>query len=198
MPGRTHSPEFTHGRRRRIVALGTVGALALSAAACSSTASAPPVAAGPRDAVPATPASHQDTAFAANGPYKPGVAFETTPEGDTVVVYYPVDPASTVGKAHYVINLLRWYTGSPTAPIPAGLPSNLPTTLATDSYMRVPVSARGPFPVVLFSHGFGGYPEQSSFLTDHLATWGLVVVAPDHRSRDLKAVVGGTTGKGQN
>jgi dienelactone hydrolase len=183
---------LTHGRRRKIAALGAVGALALSAAACSSTASAPPVAAGPHDAVPATPASHQDTAFAANGPYKPGVAFETTPEGDTVVVYYPVDPASTVGKARYVINLLRWYTGSPTAPIPAGLPSNLPTTLATDSYMHVPVSARGPFPVVLFSHGFGGYPEQSSFLTDHLATWGFVVVAPDHRTRDLHAEISGT------
>jgi dienelactone hydrolase len=126
------------------------------------------------------------------------VAFETTPEGDTVVIYYPVDPSSTVGRSNYTINLLRWFTGSPTAPIPAGLPSTLPTTLATDAYMGVPISTKGPFPVVLFSHGYGGYPEQSSFLTDHLATWGFVVVAPDHRSRDLKAVVTNTAGKGQN
>lgn len=173
---------------------GSLAALTLGLAACSSTTNPPaPVAAGPHDAVPATPTTHVNTAFAAAGPYKAGVAYETTPEGDTVVVYYPVDPASTVGKATYTINLLRWFTGSPTAPIPAGLPQNLPTTLATSAYMHVPISAKGPFPVVLFSHGFGGYPEQSSFLTDHLATWGFVVVAPDHRTRDLKAVIGGTS-----
>jgi len=176
-----------------------VGAVALAVAACSSTPAAPgPTASGPHDAVPATPGSHQDTAFAGDGPYKPGVVFETTPQGDVVVVTYPVDASSTAGKPTYVIDLLRWFTGSPTAPIPAGLPSTLPTTLATDAYTGVPISARGPFPVVLFSHGYGGYPEQSSFLTDHLATWGFVVVAPDHRSRDLRAVVSGTTGRGQN
>jgi dienelactone hydrolase len=165
--------------------------------ACSNTSS-PTVVAGPHDAVPPTPTTHLDTVFSTNGPYKPGVAFETTPEGDTVVIYYPVDPSSTVGKPTYTINLLRWFTGSPTAPIPAGLPKTLPTTLATDAYMNVPISHQGPFPVVMFSHGYGGYPEQSSFLTDHLATWGFVIVAPDHRSRDLKAVLDNATGKGQN
>ncbi len=69
----------------------------MSLAACSSTP-ATPSASGPYDAVPATPTSHQDTAFATNGPYKPGVAFETTPEVDTVVLSYPVDPSVTVGK----------------------------------------------------------------------------------------------------
>jgi dienelactone hydrolase len=150
------------------------------------------------DGLPAVPHGNSDTVFSKNGPYKPGVVFQTTPEGDTLVITYPVDPASTIGKPHYVINLLRWFTGSPTAPIPAGLPTNLPTTLATDAYSNVPISHSGPFPVVLFSHGYGGYPEQSSFLTDHLATWGFVVVAPDHRSRDLHAVITGTTGKGQD
>jgi dienelactone hydrolase len=150
------------------------------------------------DHLPATPKGNASIVFAANGPYKPGVVYQTTPEGDTLVITYPVDPAATVGKPTYVINLLRWFTGSPTAPIPAGLPQNLPTTLNTDAYQNVPISTKGPFPVVLFSHGYGGYPEQSSFLTDHLATWGFVVVAPDHRSRDLKAVIGGTSGQGQN
>jgi dienelactone hydrolase len=174
-----------------------VFSVAVAVAACSSTpAPAPPVTSGPHDAVPPTPTGHLDTAFAPDGPYRPGVVYETTPEGDTVVITYPVDPSATVGRATYTIDLLRWFTGSPTAPIPAGLPKTLPTTLATDAYMGVPISAKGPFPVVLFSHGYGGYPEQSSFLTDHLATWGFVIVAPDHRSRDLKAEVSGTTEKG--
>jgi predicted dienelactone hydrolase len=44
---------------------------------------------------------------------------------------------------------------------------------------------------VLFSHGFGGYRVQSAFLTTHLASWGFVVAAPEHPSRDLAAVLGG-------
>ncbi len=178
-------------RRGGLAAAALLGGLVVMAPSAVAGAKVP-------DHLPATPPGNPSTVFAGNGPFKPGVVYQTTPEGDTLVITYPVDPAATVGKANYVINLLRWFTGSPTAPIPAGLPKNLPTTLKTDAYQNVPVSAKGPFPVVLFSHGYGGYPEQSSFLTDHLATWGFVVVAPDHRSRDLKAVISGTTGQGQD
>jgi dienelactone hydrolase len=187
---------------RRIVVTGAAVAMAGAVATGAlgmRPAGAHTLAARPLpDGQPAVPRGNPSTAFSKNGPYRPGVAYETTTEGDTFVVTYPVDPASTVGLPTYTIDLLRWFTGSPTAPIPAGLPKNLPTTLATDAYLSAPISARGPFPVVMFSHGYGGYPEQSSFLTDHLATWGFVVVAPDHRSRDLKAVISGTTGQGQN
>jgi len=53
-------------------------------------------------------------------------------------------------------------------------------------------AAPGPFPVVLFSHGFSGIRVQSSFLTSHLASWGMIVVAPDHPSRALPDVLLGT------
>jgi dienelactone hydrolase len=171
-------------RTGRAVSGAVVACLAVASAVATTTAASASSAALP-DHQPPVPTGNPYTAFSKNGPYKPGVVFETTPEGDTVVVTYPVDPASTVGKATYVINLLRWYTGSPTAPIPTGLPKNLPVTLATDAYTGVPISSGGPFPVVLFAHGGGGYPEQSSFLTDHLATWGFVVVAPDVKDSDL-------------
>lgn len=36
------------------------------------------------------------------------------------------------------------------------------------------------FPLVGFSHGNSGLRRQSTFLTTHLASWGFVVVAPDH------------------
>lgn len=42
-----------------------------------------------------------------------------------------------------------------------------------------------PWPVVVFSHGFGGYRSQSTELTAHLASRGYVVVATDHPSRSL-------------
>lgn len=38
----------------------------------------------------------------------------------------------------------------------------------------------GPLPLVLFSHGNSGLRLQSTFLMTHLASWGLVVAAPDH------------------
>lgn len=43
-----------------------------------------------------------------------------------------------------------------------------------------PVSRRGPFPLVVFSHGSDGIRFQSPFLTETLASHGFVVVAPDH------------------
>lgn len=49
--------------------------------------------------------------------------------------------------------------------------------------------ADGKFPVVLFSHGFGGFRTQSTFLTSHLASRGLIVISPDHPSRDLAAAL---------
>jgi dienelactone hydrolase len=38
----------------------------------------------------------------------------------------------------------------------------------------------GPYPLVMFSHGSCGYPQQSLFLTAFLATHGFIVVAPPH------------------
>ncbi|MDP2304607.1 MAG: hypothetical protein Q8P18_01100 [Pseudomonadota bacterium] len=42
-----------------------------------------------------------------------------------------------------------------------------------------------PRPVLVFSHGNGGVRYQSIFLTEHLATHGWVVVAPDHPGNTL-------------
>ena len=53
----------------------------------------------------------------------------------------------------------------------------------------------GGYPLVIFSHGFAGYPEQSVTLTTHLASWGFVVAAPDHVERSLDGLLG-IAGKG--
>lgn len=44
-----------------------------------------------------------------------------------------------------------------------------------------PKTARGPQPVVIFSHGLGGCPTQSRFMTEGLAERGYWVFAPFHR-----------------
>lgn len=43
-----------------------------------------------------------------------------------------------------------------------------------------PTVAAGPHPLVVFSHGHLAYAEAASFLAVHLASHGVVVVAPDH------------------
>lgn len=51
-------------------------------------------------------------------------------------------------------------------------------------------STPGPWPVVIFSHGFHGCNTQSTFLTKALAAAGYAVFAPNHRDaacRDLRA-----------
>ncbi|MGH0037206.1 MAG: alpha/beta hydrolase family protein [Myxococcota bacterium] len=78
-----------------------------------------------------------------------------------VDVWYPVDEVDAVGPAS-VYDLL--FTG-------------LESAVALDA---PPVSSEGPFPLVAFSHGNNGIRFQSFFLTEHLASHGFVVVAPDH------------------
>src|SRR4051812_48308152 len=48
------------------------------------------------------------------------------------------------------------------------------------SAVRDAAAAQGHFPVVMFSHGFGGHRRQSTFLCTHLASHGYVVAAMDH------------------
>lgn len=68
-----------------------------------------------------------------------------------------------------------WYP-SKGVPGPHRYDGGLASTLAVDG----PIAA-GRFPLVLFSHGFGGCSTQTAFFTEELARRGYVVVAPDHR-----------------
>ena len=51
-----------------------------------------------------------------------------------------------------------------------------------------PASDDGPFPVVLYSHGFASSPLVSANLQAGIASWGFVVAAPDHVERNTAAL----------
>lgn len=56
-----------------------------------------------------------------------------------------------------------------------------PMALTLQAHREPEPDLRGaPYPLVAFSHGFGGVRFQSAFLMEQLASHGFVVVAPDH------------------
>lgn len=57
----------------------------------------------------------------------------------------------------------------------------------------VPADPRGPFPIVLFSHGNGGVRQQSFFMTEWLASHGFIVAAPDHVGNTILDELTGTS-----
>lgn len=47
-------------------------------------------------------------------------------------------------------------------------------------------SVSGTYPLVLFSHGFGGCSTQSKFLTSAIADAGYIVIAPEHKDANCR------------
>jgi len=103
----------------------------------------------------------------------------------------PADPGlfdAGVTTRHFIdargkaLTVEIWY---PAAAEPGDEPDPYPELAFTlDAYRDAPPVA-GPWPLVAFSHGYGGIRWQSAFLTEHLARHGFVVVAPDHPHNTL-------------
>ena len=140
------------------------------------------------DTVP-TVARLGPTTFTKAGPFGVG---ETTltlaTDSAPVEVWYPATKQSVAGKPEATYDVADWLPPGLKKLIPAGYSVTYPSGGVTG----VPV-APGRYPLVVFSHGYAGFRDQSTFLTGRLASWGFVVAAPDHFSRDLTEVLGGPT-----
>jgi predicted dienelactone hydrolase len=86
-----------------------------------------------------------------------------------------------------VLPIELWYPARASDSEPVVYPVMLGPLRLTDipsplgAVRDAPVELSGaPHPVVLFSHGSGGMRTQSVYLTEHLASHGFVVAAPDH------------------
>lgn len=134
------------------------------------------------DAVPVESQVGSST-FVDRGPFGVGVTSLTLPNGAAVEVWYPANPNDYHGpQATYNVKNF----------LPAQLKALYPN-FAGVSYPLGGIAnvtfASGRFPLVVFSHGYAGFNTQSSFLTSHLASWGFVVAAPEHVTRDLSSVL---------
>jgi len=128
----------------------------------------------------------QNAPFAKPGPYVAGV---TTIKLDdrSIEVWYPANKSSAKGKKKDSYYLRDWL---PTAIQDLLDAKGVNPPFKTDAYRALPV-AKGAFPLLVFSHGAGGYRDQSTFLTTHLATWGFVVASPDFLERGIASQLGG-------
>jgi dienelactone hydrolase len=103
-------------------------------------------------------------------------------EDNTFEVYYPATDATADDEPESLS--LSDFAG---APFMAEIGDPELPPLMTPAVRDAPVR-RGAdvYPVVLFSHGFGGFRSQSFSITSHLASRGYVVVSPDHPGRRMQ------------
>lgn len=169
---------------RRLLAL-LAAALAVPLVACGDDGGAGTTTTTVTEAAPAD--------YSARGPYAVGELELHLDPDHLVVVLYPVDPGSVTDDAEP-------YSYSGADLFDASIVSLLPDALAgevapPDTWVGLPASGDGPFPVVLHSHGFGSNARFSSLHQADVASWGYVVVAVDHPER---GVVGALTGGLEN
>jgi dienelactone hydrolase len=177
----SHHSTDARPRRLRFVASGaTLALLAPLLAACSSST---PASSGTSQStassqtVTTVSVATAAQAYTKPGPHPIGVITLTLPKGNKVEVWYPAVNGTTGTDTYDVRDFLP-------PSIKMLLKGNLAATFTIDAKRGAAV-APGRFPLVLFSHGFSGIRLQSSYLTSHLASWGMIVAAPDHPSRDL-------------
>jgi predicted dienelactone hydrolase len=192
-PRRTSGRPILSVLARGLVLAVAMAATAFVAGASAGAATTPGAASGTHllggDTVPVV--RHLGpTSFTSPGPFGVGETTLTLPtDGAPVEVWYPATQASIVGQPLATYDVSAWLPPALQKLIPAGFSVTYPS-----GGVRGIAVAPGRYPLVVFSHGYAGFRDQSTFLTSFLASWGFVVAAPDHYSRDLTEVLGGPTG----
>lgn len=122
--------------------------------------------------------------YSIRGPFEVGITTLTLADNRPVDVWYPADDTATEGVAQFVHNL--------NDPWPESIKSEVPEVddIVVDAYPDVRASGDGPFPVFVSSHGFAGTRRDEALTYAHIASWGFIVVAPEHFERNRATVVG--------
>ncbi len=121
------------------------------------------------------------------GPYGVGSQQIELSDGRRAVIWYPAVAGAGTEEPVETFDIASLLSPDLQAKIPADFRVQYPIPAAPGAE---PDPSDGPYPIVLFSHGFAGFPEQSADLTTHLASWGFVVAAPDHVERSLSGLLG--------
>jgi dienelactone hydrolase len=125
--------------------------------------------------------THSD--YSGAGAYDVGLTFLTLDDGRPVDVWYPAADSGEIADP-FVYNLNDFWPDSIRDKVPSA------PDIVVDAYVDIPASGKGPFPVLLESHGLGSSRRDGSLNHRHLASWGFIVVAPEHVERNRAAVIG--------
>ncbi|MEI7746615.1 MAG: dienelactone hydrolase family protein [Actinomycetota bacterium] len=104
-------------------------------------------------------------------------------------VFYPADAKAAMSHGKFSYDQASTL---PTA-LRGVLPARFNSVTKVNAYLDAPASKSGPYPVVLFSHGFGGQRLYYSTLLAGIASWGYVVVSADYLERGLAAQASGSS-----
>ena len=95
-------------------------------------------------------------------------------------IWYPAAPAANARP-------MRWLSNAPVIGPAIAKWVKLPDFLFdhvnlinSNSYLDAPMAGAGPYPVLLYSHGWGGFRQINQNQIEQLASQGYVVVAVDH------------------
>lgn len=160
--------------RRAICAVLLLG---VAAAGCHSSN-------GSSGSSPSSTTTARNTSVYGNGGnFTVGVVKLFLPDGTPVEVWYPANGAVGVGSDAYDVRSFL-------PPSVTKLLGSRHLYVGTDANRNVLVGAPGEvFPLVVFAHGDAGFRDQATFLTTRLASWGMVVAAPEDSSRDLASAI---------
>ncbi len=130
-------------------------------------------------------ADPSDPKYAGRGSYAVGVTTVALRDRE-VEVWYPVDAGAVAGKTK------SSYASFEVLPdgVVALLPPDLNIVVDMDAYRDVAVSRDGPFPILTFSHGAGGFRHAYSGFMTLLASHGMIAASIDHLEWGLLAQVG--------
>ncbi len=179
--------------RLRSHLLAVLATLALVALGCSTDDGAEGNSATTTTEATAPPENlADDPAYQGPGPYEVGLTELSLPDRE-VAVFYPAADGATDEVDDATYSQLDALPEDLAAAAPALLPEDVDTDVLTVTIDGVGVdvgaSTDGPFPLVLFSHGFGSFRLDASTLLAGIASWGFVVAAPQHIERDRAALV---------
>jgi len=138
-----------------------------------------------------TPPPGED--FGRPGHFRVGIRTVQTDRGAIDIWYPAADDAQ--GPPFTYTPLESPSTATPLEGVERSEPSPLQTVfdrrITVSATPDAEASSAGPFPVVVHSHGFGGYRRDLARHLRHLASWGYVVVAPDHLERARAGMIAG-------
>jgi hypothetical protein len=113
--------------------------------------------------------------LAARGPWSVGALNLTLVDGLNTEIWYPAVPGSEEGRKNVTYDLRDHI------PNPSKVSDQENPIQICDCYRNLPLDTEyGPYPVIVFVHGAGGFLSQDMELMTHWASRGFVVLASDH------------------